>query len=426
MFDVRLRSHHDAEHRLATALGTQSNSRRAGVSWNTIESALKANPPSKRRCVYFHVPYCDKICSFCNLNRQRCQGIDLEAYTQYLIGEIHTYARFPYVHLGSFDAVYFGGGTPTVLSGDQFERILSALRSTLNLSPNCEITVESTLHNLPTEKVRQLAENGVNRFSIGVQTFSTSGRITLNRTWNPERAVQRLSEIRTVFSGVLGIDIIYSYPDQTIADVRADAAYCHQLKLDGVSFYSLMIHDGSTLGKRIASGRITFDRSITEDLARHNCFYSSMRKHGYRLLELSKLVIPGRDEYRYIRIRYGNGDVLPIGAGAGGKLAGYRIYSMAPGRRVASPVHREYCAYHEVLGLLQFGIYSPSAIAEKLGFAHTEALENRMEFFRGQGLLTAPNNGTYQLTADGVFWGNNVAVDILETAVASNREAKHA
>ncbi len=426
MFNVRYRSHHDAEHRLAEALGAEANSRRGGVSWNDVEDALSGDPPSGRRCIYIHVPYCDTICSFCNLNRHDGTGVDLESYTQYLLAEISYYAEFPYVNGRQFDAVYFGGGTPTILSGNQLARIIQALRSEVGLSDDCEITIESTLHNLPAKKVVVLEANGVNRLSLGVQTFSLAGRMLLNRTWGPDRAIERLAQIRGGFSGVFGIDIIYSYPGQTLAEVAGDASYCRTLPVDGVSFYSLMVHDESTLGRRIATGEQVFNRTIEQDLTRHNRFYRSMRAGGYELLELSKLVLPGRDEYRYIRIRYDNGDVLPIGAGAGGKLGGFRIYSMAPGRKMASPVDAAYATYHKALGHLQFGRYAPAEVAGTLGLDDDSVLREQMERFVAHGFLQPTNDHTYELTADGVFWGNNIAVEVLTSTINLELEVRHA
>jgi oxygen-independent coproporphyrinogen-3 oxidase len=402
------------------------------MPWSTVEAALQKAPPAppegergKSRGIYIHVPHCDRICSFCNLNRSERKGADLEGYTAYLISEIEMYGRQPYVRGRPFDAVYFGGGTPTVLSGPQFSAVLRALRDSIPLQKDCEISVESTLHNLGPEKAAVLEREGVNRFSIGVQTFSSRGRETLGRTWDGDKALEQLRALRAAFGGILCLDIIYSYPRQTPEEVRYDAECCAALPADSVSFYSLMVHPGSQLGKSIQSGQTVFTRDIEYDRERHHLLYRGLRERGFELLELSKLARPGRDRYQYIRVRYDNGDILPIGAGAGGNIAGIPVYSMAPGKRFVSPPNPRYERYHKLLGYLQFGIYDVDRIAGGLGGEARGAVEGRIGFYHREGLLEEILPGrSYRLSADGVFWGNNIAVDILTAAITAEPQGR--
>jgi oxygen-independent coproporphyrinogen-3 oxidase len=395
-----------------------------------VEAKLRESPPGEGspRGIYIHVPHCDRICSFCNLNRSERKGADLDAYTAYLVGEIEMYGRQPYVRGQPFDAVYFGGGTPTVLSAEQFSLVLKALRDNIPLRDDCEISVESTLHNLSLEKAAVLERGGVNRFSIGIQTFSDRGRETLGRTGDGTKALDQLRAFRAAFGGILCLDIIYSYPGEKPEEVSFDAECCAVLPADSVSFYSLMIYPGSKLGKAIESGAVTFNRNIESDRERHHIFYRELRRRGFDLLELSKLARPGRDRYRYIRVRYDNGDIIPIGAGAGGNIAGIPVYSMAPGKRFVSSPNPRYEKYHKILGYLQFGLYDPERITGELDEGAKKAVKERIRYYHDQGLLeeTAPG-APLVLSADGVFWGNNIAVDILSAAIRAEgpAAAKH-
>jgi oxygen-independent coproporphyrinogen-3 oxidase len=378
---------------------------------------------SRPRGIYIHVPHCDRICSFCNLNRSERKGADLEAYTAYLIDEIKMYGRWPYIQGQPFDAVYFGGGTPTVLGTEQFSRVLKALGDTIPLKKDCEISVESTLHNLGAEKAAALERAGVNRFSVGIQTFSDPGRETLGRTWDGKKALEQVRALRAAFGGILCLDIIYSYPGEKPEEVSYDAGCCAALPADSVSFYSLMVHPGSALGKSLESGELAFNRDLEFDKERHHLFYRGLRERGFELLELSKLARPGRDRYQYIRVRYDNGDIIPIGAGAGGNIAGIPVYSMAQGRRFVSAPDRRYEKYHKILGYLQFGLYDAGRIAGALGEEAKKAVEERIRCFRRQGFLEEAAPGApLSLSADGVFWGNNIAVDILTAAIEAEKE----
>jgi oxygen-independent coproporphyrinogen-3 oxidase len=429
MFTERFRSHHDAEHSLEALLGKPKGPLRQILkmkSWSAVEARLKESPSgearSRPRGIYIHVPHCDKICSFCNLNRKERKGADLDAYAAYIAGEIKTYGAYPYIRERPFSSVYFGGGTPTVLTVEQLSLILEALHRYIPLVEDCEISLESTQHNLGAKKAAALADMGVNRFSVGIQTFSDRGRKILGRTYDGEKALEDLYALRAAFKGTLGIDIIYSYPNQSIEEINRDAEICVSSGVDSVSFYSLMIHRGSSLAQSIDKGETQFVRDIESDRERHNLFYNRLTESGFTLLELSKLARPNRDAYRYIHIQYETGDLIPIGAGAGGRIAGFQIYSMAPGKRFVSPGNEEYDRYYRLLGELQFGLYDPALMARFLGPAVEKAITEKIQELCGRGFLVpVPQSSAWSLSPDGVFWGNNIAVEVLKTAIAAKQ-----
>jgi oxygen-independent coproporphyrinogen-3 oxidase len=374
------------------------------------------------------VPHCDKICAFCNLNRTERKGADLDAYAAHIAGELKTYGAFPYIREQPFNAVYFGGGTPTVFTTEQFSLILDALRRHIPLAEDCEITLESTQHNLGAKKAAALEGMGVNRFSIGIQTFSGRGRKLLGRTYDGEKALEDLHELRAAFKGTLGIDIIYSYPDQSMEEINRDAEICVSSGVDSVSFYSLMIQQGSALSKSLDQGKLRFVRNIESDKERHNLFYNCLIESGFAMLELSKLARPGRDAYRYIHIQYENGDLVPIGSGAGGRLAGFQIYSMAPGKRFVNAGNAEYDRYYRLLGELQFGLYDPPRMARFLGPAVERTILEKVRELSSLGFLVpTAQSDVWALSPDGVFWGNNIAVEVLKAAIAAKKgEPTHA
>jgi oxygen-independent coproporphyrinogen-3 oxidase len=427
VFTERFRSHHDAEGGLEALLGKPPGGHLGRLltmaSWSAVEKKLGESPRGLPRGIYIHVPYCDRICSFCNLNRKERSDADLDAYAAYIAGELKAFGEYPYIREQPFNTVYFGGGTPTVLSTDQLALILDALHKHIPLAGDCEITVETTQHNLGVKKAAALADMGVNRFSVGIQTFQERGRKVLGRTFGGEKALEELYALRAAFNGVLGIDIIYSYPDQSLEELKGDAEICVSSGIDSVSFYSLMVHHGSVLAKSIERGETRFIRDLEWDRERHRLFYEMLTGAGFSLLELSKLTRPGRDPYRYIHIQYENGELLPIGSGAGGRLAGFGIYSMAPGRRFVSPVRKRHERYYRMLGEFQFGVYDPPGMGLTPG-AEKAVLEKIKEL-GGMGFLTpVPRSSAWALTPDGIFWGNNIAVEVLKAAIHAAKKEK--
>ncbi len=425
----RFRSHHDAEHALRTALQIPSR-RPAGAPMghqrvnHSLESLLKQPSSGNSRGVYLHIPFCDTICTFCNMNRKVVPRSGLGQYSSMLVKEFIDIGKSAYVKGKPFEVVYFGGGTPTVFPPAELEMVLNTFTASFPLSNEVEWTVETTLHNLSDEKIEMLENAGVNRLSIGVQTFADRGRKLLGRTGDQETIVTRLDQVRRLFSGVLGIDIIYSYPEQTNEELKEDLFWIDRLGIDGVSFYSLMIQKDSTLSRRIQDGRLLFDRSIASDLHLHNQLYEGMAGQGFELLELTKTVRPGRDEYRYIKVRYNNGDLLPLGIGAGGRIGDHQIYRMAPGKDMIAPVNKAFDNYHLLLGYLQYGIYDTKELSLRSPGVSPAFISKLLNDYETEGYLKKHGTGSWRLTPNGVFWGNNLAVDFLQKIIQTNTENK--
>jgi anaerobilin synthase len=416
--EKRYRSHHDAEHALRGALNIRSG-RPAGPPMAgsrevaSMEQLLNQKPGKEPRGVYLHTPYCDTICTFCNMNRKMAPRTGLGQYAALLTHELSIMETMPYIKGRDFEVVYFGGGTPTVFIPADLDRVLTAFTRAIPITRNTEWTVETTLHNLSDEKIEMLRNAGVNRLSVGIQTFADRGRKLLGRTGDQESIVTRMEQVRRNFDGVLGIDIIYSYPGQTVRELNEDLLWIKRLGIDGVSFYSLMIQEDSTLHRRITEGTISFERSIDEDRKLHNLFYEGLLDQGFSLLELTKAVQPGRDSYRYIKIRYNNGDLLPLGMGAGGRIGGYQIYRMAPGRDMIAPVNTAFDKYHLLLGHLQFGRYDLEELLAHSPDCPREYIKHLLKKYAAQGLLKKEKTDSWRLSSEGVFWGNNLAIDFM-------------
>ena len=171
MFKERLKTHHSA----------MSEGKKYVSGIGTPKSALMGinENDSKLATVYIHIPFCNKICSFCNMRRSLQKPA--KNYADLVVREIEQYARLPYIQMTTFDAVYFGGGTPTTLSSEALSRILKSLKANLNFTEDAEFTIETTVTELTEDKMKILIENGVNRWSVGVQTCDDNGRKQLGR-----------------------------------------------------------------------------------------------------------------------------------------------------------------------------------------------------------------------------------------------------
>ena len=364
-------------------------------------------PAQKDGVIYIHVPFCDNICSFCSMNRTKLED-ELDSYTQYLLGEIEKYGKFPYLQAKNIRSVYFGGGTPTILKEKHLEPIITALRSNFNISDDCEFSLETTLHNLNLSKVRLLESLGVNRFSIGVQTFSDKGRKLLNRVHDKKGAIEHLKMIRQNFSGMVCTDIIFNYPDQTIDEVLEDARLVDELNIDSTSFYSLQLFEKSELAKTVSQDY--YDVNYEHKL--HNAFFEKLLGTGnYEVLEHTKFNRIGRDRYQYIRLSHQGADILPLGRGSGGKLGYYDIYNAKEKMRMINKVDDKQRAEGRLKSLF---MYPKIDLAQVKSFVSDETFSALMEFFKkceSKGYMHI-ENGFLNYTTDGVFWGMSIGTEV--------------
>lgn len=411
-YTTRCRSHHDALAPLRALIRPVSN------------PAAPTAPPSDRpAAIYVHTPYCTHQCSFCNLNR-RCE-IPSSDYVELVLHELHSHAEDPYIRSRHYEAIYFGGGTPTVLPPDDLGQLLRELRDHFDIAANAEVTIETSVSDLSTEHIETFHDGGVSRFSVGVQTFVDRGRRLLHRHGSGQKAARKLQDLLDAGFRNVGIDLIYNWPGQTDDDLLADLEVIRSLDLAGLSFYALILMEGAPLQGMIQSGACPVVGGLAHERALFDRVMADLLADGYQLLELTKLVKPGRDQYDYVRIRYANGDTLPLGAGAGGRVgrclrmnpadpAAYRTYvKRLPNRPGPSvQVTPPYDAAKRLVGWLETGrILWSDLQGLELTPQIKMALRALIDELVVDGLMITDSQGIY-LTLEGIFYGNNVANEL--------------
>ena len=411
MFKIRYKSHHDVKNVIEKMM------KRKIVTPFTFNKVLKGKPESEEGGIYVHTPYCDKICSFCNMNRKQIDN-DLNDYTEFLCKEFKKYGEKKYIKEKKITTIFFGGGTPTIYKAHQLEKILSSLRGNFNISEDCEFTFETTLHNLTWEKLEIMEKYGVNRISIGIQTFSDRGRKLLNRTYDKEYIISKIKDIRRKFKGLICIDIIYNYPDQTDEEIINDAETACELGVDSISFYSLMIQEGSQISKDREENKVVFKYNLVRDKELHDKFLEITLSRGYSVLEHTKIT-NGKDKYKYIRNINSFSDLIAIGIGAGGRIENYEFFHL---NKIIS-----FYAYDNELkmrvkklsGILQYKTVKLDEIKELSGNSYENIL-NLLKKFEKEGLIKL-NDKVMEYTLDGIFWGNSITAYITEQMINDNK-----
>jgi oxygen-independent coproporphyrinogen-3 oxidase len=295
---------------------------RAGLD-EELERAW-ATPARGPGLAYVHVPFCTTRCSYCAFFQEACHPRSTRAYAERLVEEIHATRGRIRDRSMIFDAVYLGGGTPTALEADDLRRLLAAL-GTLPSTNDCEITVETSVVDLDAEKIRACLEHGVNRFSVGVQTFDSRIRRSLGRRADDRRVFEMLRELVAHQRAAVVIDLLVGLPGQNESTFMNDLRLAHGLGLDGIDLYELILLPNTPLARRVASDeeeRLA-PRGDAPRLFSRGVHY--FHRHGVRRLTVGHWAYTPRERSVYNQRVKAGAEIVPFGCGAGGSIADLRI-----------------------------------------------------------------------------------------------------
>ena len=241
--------------------------------------------------VYIHIPFCKSRCSYCDFATDVYRDSHVtERYIAALLREIEGFA-YPNVEV---DTVYLGGGTPSLLTPEQVGGVLNAVRASLNVSANAEITMEMNPATVSLETLRRYRALGINRASFGVQTFNDAALRMLARGHNAADARETFALLRRAGYENVSFDLIAGLPGQTIEDWRKNLDEAIALRPEHLSLYLLEIHEGTPLAEQIRSRRRPMP---DEDTAAkmYEIMIERLAAAGYEQYEISNFCLPGRE-----------------------------------------------------------------------------------------------------------------------------------
>ncbi|MEL7031030.1 MAG: radical SAM family heme chaperone HemW [Pseudomonadota bacterium] len=281
--------------------------------------------------LYVHWPYCARICPYCDFNVYAAKDRDTEPLVAAIIADIHAHrARLP--EHPSFDSVFFGGGTPSLLSSRQLARIIEASSDAFGLSQSVEITLESNPNDILRETPADWAEAGINRLSIGVQSLRDEALSFLGRDHDGQAARRAVEKAQSEFEN-LSVDLIYARPGQSPEAWAAELEDALRLGAPHLSLYELTIEARTAFGKRAARGELTpmpdDDQADLYDLTQSIC-----AAHDLNAYEVSNHARGAAFESRHNHIYWASGDWIGVGPGAHGRLTmdGQRLATEAARR----------------------------------------------------------------------------------------------
>ncbi|MBE8596678.1 radical SAM family heme chaperone HemW [Xenorhabdus sp. BG5] len=264
--------------------------------------------------LYIHIPWCVQKCPYCDFNSHALKGdVPHQEYVDHLLADLH--ADLSMIGDREVSTIFIGGGTPSLLSAEGMQRLLDGVRAALPLSPQAEITMEANPGTVEADRFSAYQQAGINRISIGVQSFGSDKLIRLGRIHGPEEAKRAAKLANGLGLRSFNLDLMHGLPNQTLKEALNDLRQAIELSPPHLSWYQLTIEPNTSFGSR--------PPVLPDDDALWDIFsqgHQLLTEAGYQQYETSAYAKPGyqcQHNLNYWRF----GDYLGIGCGAHGKIS---------------------------------------------------------------------------------------------------------
>ena len=390
--------------------------------WDNLMNGMPKK--GEMQCAYIHIPFCKTKCTYCGFFQNGTSQNVEDQYIDGLISELKLASERPRLKDGLIHAVFIGGGTPTSLSPANSERLLKAIKEYLPLANDYELTLEGRIHDLIPENLDVWMANGVNRMSIGVQSFNTEVRQMVGRLDTKETVLERLAALKAYGQCSVVIDLIYGLPGQTMEVWEQDLADLVSSGVDGADLYQLNVFDGSDLNKDIAKGKVpaAATTAMQGDMFKFGRKYLDER--SYRRLSAAHWSANNRERSLYNILAKAGVPMFPFGSGAGGNVDGYGMMlhrALKPYEDMVSRGEKPFMALmkqselqpvvNQVVSQLEQGFLNIMSLVTL--DPRLEELNWLYKLWEERGLV-AYNGLLYKLTAAGEFWTVNLTQSTLE------------
>ena len=281
--------------------------------------------------LYLHIPFCLSKCPYCSFSSFQGQEELYERYCDALIADITR--GYSYSDTIGLETLYIGGGTPTVLSGEQIGKIITSCRDTYGLAASAEVSIEANPGTIDLQALEDLRSKGVNRLSLGVQSFDDDELQFLGRIYRCEEIYQVVEYARKAGFENISLDLMYGLPGQSLDGWKSNLEQGLNLLPTHLSLYQLTIEEGTPFFERVKYKKMILpdeDLVLQVDEITEQC----CREAGFLQYEISNFCRPGY-QCRHNLVYWRNEQYLAAGAGAVGYYEGIRS------RNIADPI--DYC-----------------------------------------------------------------------------------
>ncbi len=368
------------------------------------------------KSLYIHIPFCTQICHYCDFNKFFIQNQPVDGYIQSLLTEMDLYNLS---HNEPLSTVFIGGGTPSALEPRQLEQLLFSMKEKVKLAPGYEYTVEANPGDLSKEKLKIMKEAGVNRLSLGVQSFNEELLKKIGRAHNVKDVYETIDMAREEGFENISIDLIYSLPGQTLSDLEDTIDRALQLNLPHFSAYSLIIEPKTVFYIMLNKGKLSLPGEDAE-ATMYEYVMKRLVEAGYDQYEISNFAKTGF-ESRHNLVYWNNEEYYGLGAGAHGYLEAVRYNNHGPLKKYMNAIQdgkkpiieqvavsrKEQMEEEMFLGLRKMEGVSLKHFEERFSVNINDVFGETIKRMVSNGLLELVN-GRVRLTHTGKLMGNEV------------------
>lgn len=372
--------------------------------------------------IYFHIPFCKQKCHYCNFYSVASRS-GIPAMINAIVAEVSL--QRTYLNNQTLTSIYFGGGTPSLLSETQLGAMLDAVTAEFAMSSSVEITLEANPDDITPEQLKMWRNIGINRLSIGVQSFNDKDLIYLNRVHNAERAHRCLTDARDAGFDNLTIDLIFGIPTLNDEAWLRNISLATETGIPHISAYALTVEPKTALDVLIRKGRLAaVDELMTA--RQFEMLMDALQTKGYQHYEISNYCLPGK--YAQHNTAYWKGDhYLGLGPSAhsfNGKSRQWNISSIDAYIRAMVEqkpdfdieflnVSQQYNEY-VMTGLRTMWGCSIHEIERKFGKPYAECFVTNADRWIERGCVSV-DSGVYTLTREGKLLADGIASDLFTT-----------
>ncbi|MDO4745085.1 MAG: radical SAM family heme chaperone HemW [Bacillota bacterium] len=272
--------------------------------------------------LYLHIPFCVRKCSYCDFLSFGCNDNKLlTEYTQALMEEIKIKAED--WHYRKVDSIFIGGGTPSLLSEADISKLLDCIRDNFNVDENAEITIEVNPATVSPDKLEKYLNKGINRLSIGVQSFENHVLQILGRIHSKNDAFNCIQKAQKAGFKNINVDIMFGIPGQSMKMWKDTVRQAIFLRPTHISLYSLQIEEGTEMYSKVYETEEYEPVSVDVDREMYHTALRMMRTAGYEHYEISNAALPGYESKHNMKY-WSYDEYLGLGLGASSFADGVR------------------------------------------------------------------------------------------------------
>lgn len=394
-----------------------------------LKTDLGDRPDLRPRSLYLHLPFCTHKCHYCDFYSIVDTRDRQEAFTDRMVRELQALAPLAATGSGGLDTIFVGGGTPSLLRPNLWKRLLDALHDAFDLSAVragvAEFSVECNPETVTGELMGVLAEGGVNRVSMGAQSFNRHHLATLERRHDPDRLPLAAETVRNAGIQRISVDLISGVPGQSLAEWDADLNAAIALGTEHLSAYTLTYESGTAMTARLLRGEFErTDDDLEADM--YELTVATLRRHGLDRYEVSNHARPGA-ECRHNLAYWRQESWLAAGPSASAHVAGWRWKNtprlddylegddagFAPVCELEAPDPRRALMDRMMTGVrLREGLPADRVLEQAGALGRAEAIRSAVEGCRASGWLTVDAE-RWSLTDAGFLFADRVAAELI-------------